>query len=259
MHAALGLAVFIHLGLFLLLGLLDGQAPSRPDTLPSTVYIETEPAGRMPLLIQERPAGEANEPPKATALSDQNRSVPRETRARPTIARPGALANLGALRDLGRLAGKFSPRSELQRESGDPSSPSSSVDDEQIPMGAETLLNTRQSVYYSFYSRLYHSIAPIWQSRIGDSRQLRPAPGSYTTRVAVLFDREGNLKALQILDSSQIAFLDRVVIESWKRVPRFPNPPQGLIEADGTVRTLWSFTVDVGEGRGLQFLPPRRI
>ena len=259
MHASLGLAALLHLGLFLLLGLLDAPRDGQPQNTASTLYVETEPARSMPLLVQDRPHRDAPEPKTATALSDRNQSVLRESRARPDIARAGGLASLGALRDLGRLSGKFSPREELRAgDSGRSGSPSS-IDDDRIPMGGETLLNTKQSVYYSFYSRLYHSIAPIWQGRIGDSRQLRPSPGSYTTRVAVLFDRDGNLTALRILDSSQVAFFDRVVIESWKRVPRFPNPPQGLIEPDGTVRTLWSFTVEVGEGRGLQFLPPRRI
>jgi hypothetical protein len=260
------LAVLLHLAILLALGLATHllQGSRKGASYPSTLYIETQPARPARFLIQDRPLdpqlSQASPPKSATALSDRNQSVVRETRARTNLGR------LGALRDLGKRAARFSARDALRQENsrgfesrlGSSGSPSS-VDDETLPMDAETLLNTRQSIYYSFYARLYQSIAPIWQGRVGESRFHKPAPGRYTTRVAVLLDREGNLKSLEILDPSRVAFLDRIVLESWNRVTRFPNPPTGLIEKDGTVRTLWSFTVEVGEGRAFQFLPPRRI
>jgi TonB family protein len=75
----------------------------------------------------------------------------------------------------------------------------------------------------------------------------------------VKLDSAGNLKELQILEGSPLAFFDQVVIESWKKIRQFPNPPAGLKNPSGEVITLWNFTVEIGEGQSWSLLPPRRI
>jgi TonB family protein len=158
----------------------------------------------------------------------------------------------------------LSPRNELGQIARQTKSESASsgFDDPSIPVGAETLLNMEQTIYYSFYSRLYQAIAPVWQSHIHSrywGLHSRPLPGRYTTRVAVWLDRNGNLKSLQILEPSRIGAFDQAVLETWKRIDQFPNPPRGLMDGGGNVRTLWNFTVEVGETSGWNFLPPNRI
>ena len=131
--------------------------------------------------------------------------------------------------------------------------------DQNLPLGGENLLNTQESVYYSFYSRLYESVGPLWQSKIRAVPYHRKVPpGEYTTVVDVVFDRAGYLIAIKRLQSSGIEDFDQVAENSWKKIGRFPNPPTGLLNAEGEVHTGWSFTVRVEDGFRLQYLPPER-
>jgi TonB family protein len=76
--------------------------------------------------------------------------------------------------------------------------------------------------------------------------------------VEVVLDREGNFKDLRWLKSSGVAEFDTAVEETWRKLNRFPNPPQGILTAEGEVRMGWSFLVRVGEGPEIYFAPPAR-
>ncbi|MEK7690119.1 MAG: TonB C-terminal domain-containing protein, partial [Bdellovibrionota bacterium] len=131
--------------------------------------------------------------------------------------------------------------------------------DRTLPEGSENLLKAQESVFYSFYSRLYEAIAPIWQSRIREvPRSRKIQAGEYNTVVEVVFDRQGNLIAIRHLEDSGIPEFDTAVDTAWKSVGRFPNPPKGLTNAQGRVHTGWTFSVHVGDGFQVQFLPPER-
>ncbi len=128
-----------------------------------------------------------------------------------------------------------------------------------LPEGAEAMLNTVESVYYTFYSRIYEQIGPLWQSLVRDviSRKKFP-PGSYLTQVDVVFDSEGNYQEARILNSSGIPEFDHAVVAAWTKIPRFPNPPRSLIQPDGRIHMGWSFNVMLGEGMQWQYQPPER-
>jgi protein TonB len=134
------------------------------------------------------------------------------------------------------------------------------VADKNLPEGSENLLNAEESVYYSFYARLYDAIGPIWASRLREiSQTARVQPGDYTTSVDVVLDPEGNLVEVRLLQSSQVREFDEAVHSSWSKIGKFPNPPKGLIKEDGKVHTGWNFTVQVGGGgAGLMLMPPER-
>ncbi|HAR42884.1 MAG TPA: hypothetical protein DCS07_09695 [Bdellovibrionales bacterium] len=131
---------------------------------------------------------------------------------------------------------------------------------EKLPEGSENLLNTQESVYYSFYSRIYNAIGPIWQSRTREITYRRfIRPGDYSTIVDVVLDPEGELLAIRHLQDSGIPELDHAVDSSWRRVNRFPNPPTGLLNEQKELHMVWTFTVHIDEGAGIQYLPPERI
>ena len=133
------------------------------------------------------------------------------------------------------------------------------LSDPSLPLGSENLLNAQESVYYSFYARLYEAIGPVWQSKIREViPQTGVSPGEYLTSVDVRIDSHGRLLGVEILRSSGIHALDSAVDSSWKRIGFFPNPPQGLLDAQNTVHIGWSFTVQVGEGFQFYNLPPSR-
>ena len=135
------------------------------------------------------------------------------------------------------------------------------VNDADLPQGSENLLNAQESVYYSFYARIYESIAPIWTSKIreaGRRLQAKLQPAEYITRIEAVLDSEGNLTALNQIESSGVADFDHVAIDSWRAVGKLPNTPPGLRDANGELRIAYSFSFQYQAGFGFQPLPPER-
>lgn len=107
---------------------------------------------------------------------------------------------------------------------------------------------------------MYLSLAPIWQSLIRNNHPLIPlAPGDYTVIADLVLDTEGKLLGVEFKETSGVSQFNEAVIASAQKVRKFPNPPRDLINDNKEVRTLWSFTVNVGENSFLNIAPPRRI
>ncbi len=132
--------------------------------------------------------------------------------------------------------------------------------DDQLAEGDQNLLNTKESVYYSFYSRVYEAIAPLWESLARDvPRRQRLHMGDYDTVAEVVIDLDGNLVSTQVLQGSGVYEFDQAATQPWKRLNRFPNPPKKMAEAkDGLVHMVWRFRFRVMEGSPVQFMPPAR-
>jgi TonB family protein len=239
---------------------------------------------------KNRPSA-AEKPKDARYFSDKNIRVEKEQRARDTnvLPKPGApgpqtkaqeqakpkkakpqvkpapdLSKLGVPLRLDQKPKPVTPdppekvtepRARSGNDAGD-----QAVLDRTLPQGSENLLNAEESVFYSFYSRMYEAIAPIWQSRVREvTPTTRILPGDYTTVVDVVLDREGNLIAVRQIQSSGVAVLDQAVENSWHKTGHFPNPPKELLNKQGEVHTGWTFTVQLSQGSGLQYVPPERV
>ena len=205
----------------------------------------------------------AQAPKDARFESDRNRSVERETRAAVTDVLPRAgqsgskperraAPERAALPSLSKLGvpilkpGRQKPPVDETLPTPGQAGASQAILDRSIPLGSENVLNSVESVYYSFYSRLYEAVGPVWKSRVREIVWSRRWPaGEYLTQVELVLDTSGGFRDVRILRSSGIQEFDQAVIESWKRIQRFPNPPQGLRKPDGTVRSGWSFAVDL--------------
>jgi len=221
------------------------------------------------LLIDKTPT-EAEDPQfkDADTISSRNQRVKKETRARQntaTVPRPDAGGKVPPLSKLGvalpGLNGRRGPRQAPDRRSGPGTEPGARQNllDDGLAEGAENLLNTRSSRFYSFYSRIYESIGPLWESRAREvPRQNRLAPGDYITKVEVILDERGNLRDLRIFDSAGVNAFDQAVLDSWRKLERFPNPPRELLEKDGLLHMGWTFSFRLENGAGVRFLPPRR-
>ncbi len=246
---------------------------------------------KTPPVESEKPT---EKPKDANYMSDRNRAVEKEMRAResqvmpqpapgqfskapsptarekprPKEASPGKQVRL---HELG-VRYKLTPSPRVRPEETQPKSPQISqvsmpnggdqaLLDKSLPQGAENVLNSEASVYYSFYSRLYNAIGPIWQSRIHDvvgSRKL--SPGDYLTVVSIFLTERGELMRIQYSQSSGVTEFDKVVEESWRRIKNFPNPPRELIDANtGLCRTDWSFNVSISGDYVPDFGPPARL
>lgn len=231
--------------------------------------------------------------PDARYMSDRNIRVEKEQRAKRsvTVPKPGApgpsgqsmppevaqaprpraqrklpsLGNLGVplpnapqkrkpLLAEGTDTPKTAPRQSAGQDGGE-----QFIADSDLPQGSENLLNAQESIYYSFYARLYDAIGPVWQSKIRQaSRHRQLQPGDYSTQLDVVLDREGNLVAVNQVTPSGVTEFDIAADAAWKSLGRFPNPPAGLLDARGEVHTGWTFTVQVNQSFGLQSLPPER-
>ena len=223
---------------------------------------------------------ETDAPKDARYISDKNRTVEKEQRARQTnvIPKPNSharpqshpktqaqpqlrthdLSDLGVPMKMPEPKPQADPGIEAQQtpeqEGGD-----QALNDKNLPEGAENILNTQESVFYSFYARIYEAIAPNWQSFIhASSNQRKLSPGDYTTQADIVLDGQGNLIEIHHLHDSGIMEFDHAVDLSVHKVQRFSNPPRELISPDGYVHTVWSFTVQVGEDFNFNYVPPTR-
>ncbi len=224
-------------------------------------------------------------PEDARYESDRNRRVEKETRARvtdvlpkpgdarPAGAKPAAppvpkqipLSNLSNL----RIPGPGQLRRRERENQNDPSDQAvgqggedgraQNILDKDLAEGDQNILNTQESKYYSFYARIYETLAPLWQSKVRSAAMnARLAPGEYQTRAEVILDPDGNYVETRIMQSSGVRGVDDAIDQAWKRIPRFPNPPRDLIGPDGLIHMGWTFSLAIDTSSGLRYLPPER-
>jgi len=241
---------------------------------------------------KSRPS-DATKPKDARYFSDKNINVEKEQRARETnvLPKPGKpgpqaqaqnepkpktetqprikdipdLSSLGVPLNLNQKPRPKPPEETAKNQgtnrtfAGDEGG-DQAILDRDLPQGSENMLNAEESVYYSFYSRMYEAIAPIWQSRVREvTPSTRIIPGNYTTVVDVILDRDGNLIGVRQVTGSGVPVLDQAVETSWHKTGHFPNPPKDLLNAQGEIHTGWTFTVQLDQGSGLNYMPPERV
>ncbi|QSQ27313.1 energy transducer TonB [Pyxidicoccus parkwayensis] len=118
--------------------------------------------------------------------------------------------------------------------------------------GDETLLNTREWKYASFFNRVKQSVGMHWNP----NEQLRrrdPTGATYSgkdryTLLTITLDEKGQLKDVQVDKSSGLDFLDLEAVSSFKRAQPFPNPPPGLLSQDSEVKFQFGFFMEMGGG-----------
>lgn len=117
--------------------------------------------------------------------------------------------------------------------------------------GLETLLSTREFVYYTYYTRIRNQLSEYWEPKIKQKvlnmfKQGRKIASvdDHITKLQIVLDAKGILMKVQVLDASGIQDLDEVAVEAFRAAAPFPNPPKGIIESDGTVKIEWDFVVE---------------
>lgn len=122
---------------------------------------------------------------------------------------------------------------------------------EGVEQGMETILNTREFVYYSYYQRIREKIRQYWEPKIREKVKKIFATGrsiasstDRITKVIIVLDKQGSLIKVQIVGESGIQDLDEAAVEAFRAAEPFPNPPDGIIETDGLIRIRWDFVLE---------------
>lgn len=118
-------------------------------------------------------------------------------------------------------------------------------------LGMQTLLNTREFKYYSYYNRIKQQLSHYWEPKIkekveGMFRRGRKIASQEDriTRLLIELNDKGVLVGVKLLGESGISDLDDAAIEAFREAAPFPNPPAGIVEPDGKVRIRWDFVLE---------------
>lgn len=120
-----------------------------------------------------------------------------------------------------------------------------------VPSGLDTMLSTREFLYYSYYNRIKSQLRQHWEPKIKEKftkivRQGRTiaSEGDKITRVIIILDDRGTLIRVQVVGRSGVTDLDDAAVEAFRAAAPFPNPPKGIVEADGTIKIRWDFVLE---------------
>jgi protein TonB len=120
-----------------------------------------------------------------------------------------------------------------------------------VALGMQTLLSTREFVYYSYYNRIKDKLRQYWEPKIKEKmerimRQGRTvaSTGDKITRMIIILDENGTLQKVQVISPSGVQDLDEAAVEAFRAAAPFPNPPQGIVEPDGTIKIRWDFILE---------------
>ncbi len=120
-----------------------------------------------------------------------------------------------------------------------------------VDQGLETLLNAREFKYYTYYNRIRRQLSQHWEPKVRGKLSRMFKQGRHLasdvdriTKLIVVLDRQGNLVKVQMIKDSGVSDLDDAAVEAFQSAAPFPNPPQGIVEADGTVKIRWDFVLE---------------
>ncbi len=124
-----------------------------------------------------------------------------------------------------------------------------------IEEGEGTFLNARSFKYAGFFNRVKEAVGRVWTQKVIDAASKRDPSGqiySYKDRRTVVeftLDRNGEITDVHVAASSGVQYLDEVAVDAFRVVQRFPNPPPGLIQPNGTTASFpFAFTLLAASG-----------
>lgn len=167
----------------------------------------------------------------------------------PPVKMENGLPSLSSLKPQMNIA----PQPPVQPGEEGESAEASATDDylKDVETGLQTMLSTREFVYYSYYARIKERIKQHWEPNIRDRvkmifRQGRTIASAkdHITQVVITLNKEGELIRVEVVTPSGVEALDDAAVQAFRAAQPFPNPPKGLIEDDGTIRIRWDFVLE---------------
>jgi TonB family protein len=124
---------------------------------------------------------------------------------------------------------------------------------EDVVSGPETLLNSREFKYATFFNRVKRGVSQQWSPRVAEEYLRRDPYGNIYgirdrhTVISVALDVDGKLSEISVQRSSGVQFFDDVAVQSFQQASPFHNPPRSLADPDGMIRFQFGFYFQIGE------------
>lgn len=280
-QATLLASLFLHFGLSLYLYVVDsGKAPVS-ETIELTLQepVVNDDAAKLKQIVQQNPEALNDEKdPNAKFLSEHDQRVVEQTRAqthgdfknaqvkdmqeskqakqekkskmKQMIAADQKTAS--GLPVLDALKPNFD-WDRMDKIGGSKRETASKTDDylKEVKDGAQTMLSTREFLYYSYYNRIRGQLKQYWEPRIKEKVKKIFATGrsiasdeDRITRVLIVLNDAGTLVKVQVVGESGVRDLDDAAVEAFRQAAPFPNPPKGIVDTDGLIKIRWDFILE---------------
>ncbi|MGE3972912.1 MAG: TonB family protein [Bdellovibrionales bacterium] len=275
------LSLLIHFGTVLMLTLKERTKEEKKEYIEVT-FEESKPIQKQRRQIVQQNSKPLNDeiPEHAKFMGEHNQKVVKETRA----AKSGEFTNQADLVDAKETPQKQAkPKSKVgkgldlkdktlngmpilqalkpnfdwekvnENSQGSKRQTASKTDDylKDVAVSAQTLLSTREFLYYSYYNRIRAQLKQYWEPRIKDKMKKIFDQGrniasdeDRVTKVVITLDQKGILVKVQVIGESGVRDLDDAAIEAFRQAAPFPNPPKGIIDADGLIKIRWDFILE---------------
>lgn len=133
-----------------------------------------------------------------------------------------------------------------------------------VKVGTNTVLNTDQVSYASYFNRMAEELYDRWNGRIDEAFQEAKMLGKkidqeeYLTVLRIVLDDKGSVLSITTLKSSGLHSLDEACKRAFWDSEPFPNPPTQLLNADRQI-VIPSYGFSVYLNNSLFQLRPRRL
>ena len=128
-----------------------------------------------------------------------------------------------------------------------------------VELGSHTLLNTKEFIYYSYFSRMKQQLYWRWTQYFRTEPQLffltlttnEKRQRFFTTRLYVYLSPQGEIQDIRVVKSSGAESIDSAALHAFLSATPFPNPPPELVEEDGYIHIKQSFHLYINPSESL--------
>ncbi len=248
------IAISCALHLSLALSLMITNIPQEPDQ--ERIEIEYAAAQKPrkikktkpKQIVEQAPTQHPDIDPETDLLSASNQKVKEETQAKDTGQFKNVEKTVSATTAMKDISEEFAIKPGSQDSVDKKSQSNDYLKD--VKAGMQTLLNTKEYSYYSYYAKIKEALHAQWEPNVRDKVNIIQrddrdiaSVNNHVTRLLVILDKHGELIDVKVLNKSSNSHLDNAALEAFREAAPFPNPPPGLVDSNGTIRIRWDFVL----------------